>query len=94
MKLITLKITGKVQGVFFRASTKAVADQMGIKGFVKNEKDGSVYVEAEGEPLALDMFTDWCREGPEKAKVENVEITAGELKNYRNFEVVKKNFLW
>ena len=47
MKKINIKITGKVQGVFFRASTKAVADQMGIKGLVKNEKDGSVYIEAE-----------------------------------------------
>jgi len=94
MKHINIKVTGKVQGVFFRASTKAVADQMGVKGFVKNEKDGSVYVEAEGEPAILEMFVDWCKEGPEKAKVENVEIAEGELKNYRNFEVVKKNLLW
>lgn len=94
MKHINIKIRGKVQGVFFRASTKAVADQIGIKGFVKNEKDGSVYVEAEGTPVLLDMFTAWCHEGPEKAKVENVEVSEGELKNYRNFEVVKKNLLW
>ncbi len=94
MKHINIKVTGKVQGVFFRASTKAVADQMGVKGFVKNEKDGSVYVEAEGEATILEMFVDWCKEGPEKAKVEHVEITDGEIKNYRNFEVVKKNLLW
>jgi len=94
MKHINIKITGKVQGVFFRASTKAVADQMGIKGLVKNEKDGSVYVEAEGDETTLDMFTEWCKEGPEKAKVENVVIVDGETKNYRNFEVVKKNLLW
>lgn len=94
MKHINIKVTGKVQGVFFRASTKAVADQMGIKGFVKNEKDGSVYVEAEGESTILEMFVDWCKEGPEKAKVDHVEITDGEIKNYRNFEVVKKNLLW
>jgi len=94
MKHINIKVTGKVQGVFFRASTKAVADQMGVKGFVKNEKDGSVYVEAEGEATILEMFVDWCKEGPEKAKVEQVEITDGEIKNYRNFEVVKKNLLW
>jgi len=94
MKHINIKVTGKVQGVFFRASTKAVADQMGVKGFVKNEKDGSVYVEAEGEATILEMFVDWCKEGPEKAKVEQVEITDGEIKDYRNFEVVKKNLLW
>lgn len=94
MKHINLQITGKVQGVFFRASTKAVADQMGVKGFVKNEKDGSVYVEAEASETILSLFVDWCKEGPEKAKVENVTVSDGELKNYRNFEVVKKNLLW
>lgn len=90
MKHIKIKIKGKVQGVFFRVSTKAVADQMGVKGFVKNEKDGSVYVEAEADEITLDVFKEWCNEGPEKSKVENVEIIEGELKNYRNFDVVKK----
>ncbi|KLT65041.1 acylphosphatase [Pedobacter sp. BMA] len=94
MKHINIKVTGKVQGVFFRASTKAVADQMGIKGFVKNEKDGSVYIEAEAEPFILDAFIDWCKEGPEKSVVDGVEINDDELKGYRNFEVVKKNLLW
>ncbi|WP_131536308.1 acylphosphatase [Pedobacter nototheniae] len=94
VKHINIVVSGKVQGVFFRASTKAVADQMGIKGFVKNEKDGSVYIEAEAEQFILDAFIDWCKEGPEKSKVENVEVTDGEFKNYRNFEVVKKNLLW
>lgn len=94
MKHINIKITGKVQGVYFRTSTKAVADQMGVKGLVKNEKDGSVYAEAEADEITLAMFVDWCNEGPEKAKIENVEVLNGELKNYRNFEVVKKNLLW
>lgn len=94
MKHIDIKVTGKVQGVFFRASTKAVADQMGVKGLVKNEKDGSVYIEAEADEITLELFVNWCHEGPEKAKVENVSIADGELKNYRNFEVVKKNLLW
>lgn len=94
MKHINIKVTGKVQGVFFRASTKAVADQMGIKGLVKNEKDGSVYIEAEGDETILAMFIDWCNEGPDKSLVENVAVEDGEVKNYRNFEVVKKNLLW
>ena len=94
MKHINIKIIGKVQGVFFRASTKAVADQMGVKGMVKNEKDGSVSVEAEADEATLEMFLAWCNEGPEKAKVENVTVSDGALKNYRNFEVVKKNLLW
>jgi acylphosphatase len=79
---------------FFRASTKAVADQMGVKGLVKNEKDGSVYIEAEADATMLEMFVEWCNEGPDKSKVENVAVEDGEFKNYRNFEVVKKNLLW
>lgn len=94
MKHINIKVTGKVQGVFFRASTKAVADQMGIKGFVKNEKDGSVYIEAEAKQFILDAFIDWCKEGPDKSVVENVEVADGDLKNFKNFEVIKKNLLW
>ena len=94
MKHINIKVKGKVQGVFFRASTKAVADQMGIKGLVRNEKDGSVYIEAEAVETFLDMFVEWCNEGPDKSLVENVEVIEGELKNYRNFEVVKKNLIW
>ena len=90
MKHLKIAIHGKVQRVFFRAATKAVADQLGIKGIILNRHDGSVYVEAEGDDFSLDSFLEWCNEGPEKAKVEKVEVTEGELKNYRNFEVVKK----
>ena len=87
---LNITVTGQVQGVFFRSSTKAVADQLGVKGQISNEPDGSVYIEAEGDKVALEMFLDWCKEGPEHAKVISVERHEGELKNYRNFEVVKK----
>lgn len=94
MKHLNIIIRGKVQGVFFRATTKAVADQLGVKGFVKNRKDGSVYIEAEGDNFSIDSMLEWCHEGPQKAIVEKVEVAEGELKNYANFEVVKKNLLW
>lgn len=94
MKHINITVRGKVQGVFFRASTKAVANQLGVKGLVKNQKDGTVYIEAEASEMFLDMFVEWCEKGPEKAVVEKVEVTDGEIKNYTNFEVVKKNLLW
>jgi len=90
MKHLNIVISGKVQRVSFRASTKAVADQLGIKGFVKNMPDGTVYAEAEGNPYALENFLDWCREGPEHAVVENVVQSESGLKNYRNFEILKK----
>lgn len=92
-KHLDIKVTGKVQGVFYRASTKAVADQLGVKGFVKNEEDGSVYIEAEGDKLMIEAFLEWCHEGPDRARIEQVECNEGELKNYRNFEVVKKTML-
>ena len=59
---IDITVKGKVQGVFYRASTKAVADQLGIKGYVSNEADGDVFIAAEGDNVSLDMFLDWCRE--------------------------------
>lgn len=92
MKHLNITVSGKVQGVFYRASTKAVADQLGIRGFVKNLDNGSVYIEAEGDDFSLESFLEWCNEGPEKARIENVEAVESELKNYRNFEVVKKSF--
>ena len=94
MKHINIKVIGKVQGVFFRASTKAVADQMGVKGKVKNEKDGSVLIEAEASATILDMFVEWCHKGPEKSNVEQVIVEEGELQDYTNFVVIKKNLLW
>jgi acylphosphatase len=90
MKHLDITVKGKVQGVFYRASTKAVADQLGIRGTVKNQPDGDVFIEAEGEPALLDMFLDWCKEGPEDAEVSALESHEGELKNYRNFEVLKR----
>ncbi|HVW94641.1 MAG TPA: acylphosphatase [Mucilaginibacter sp.] len=87
---LDITVKGKVQGVFFRASTKAVADQLGVKGFVKNDPNGDVVIEAEGDKVAIGMFLDWCNEGPEHAEVTSVETNEGELKNYRNFDVVKR----
>ena len=90
-KHLDIKVTGKVQGVSYRLTTKAVADQLGIKGLISNEADGSVYIEAEGGGPLMEQFLDWCREGPDPARVEHVESSEGEMKNYLNFEVVKKN---
>jgi acylphosphatase len=90
MKHLNIHINGKVQGVFYRATSKAVADQLGVKGIVANEPDGSVYIEAEGDDFSLEMFLEFCHKGSDKAVVEKIEITESPLKNYRNFEVVRK----
>jgi len=94
IKHLDITVKGKVQGVSYRMSTKAVADQLGVRGYVKNADNGDVLIAAEANNSLLDMFLDWCKEGPQDAEVTSVEANEGELKNYRNFEVVKKNFLW
>ena len=90
MKHLNISIRGRVQGVFFRLTTKAVADQVGVRGFVVNLKDGSVYIEGEGDDFALDSLLEFCQEGPEGAIVESVEVKEGEMKGFSNFEVVKR----
>lgn len=71
---VHLVISGRVQGVFFRAHTKEQADLLGITGWVKNLDTGQVEVVAEGESNAIDRFVDWCRQGPRLASVSRVEI--------------------
>jgi len=88
---LAITISGKVQGVYFRLTTKAVADQLGVKGIALNQPDGTVYIEAEGNNFALESFLEWCHEGPENAVVENVVSTEGDMKNYRNFDVIRKS---
>lgn len=84
-KHLNIKIIGQVQGVFFRTSTKEEADKLNIKGFVRNEPDNTVYIEAEGEKESLDKFIKWCKNGPDGAEVEEVETTEGPLKNFSDF---------
>jgi len=90
MKHLDIRVRGKVQGVFFRATTKAVADQLGVKGSVLNEADGSVFIEAEGDNFALEMLLEFCHKGSDRAEVEKVEVTESQVKNYRNFEVIRR----
>ena len=88
IKHIVIRVYGNVHGVFFRASTKEKAQELGITGFVQNEKDGSVYIEAEGTPAALKQLEQWAHEGPRKAKVEKVEVKEmAELVGFKEFKV-------
>lgn len=80
-------VTGKVQGVFFRASAKEMADQLTVKGFAQNQPDGSVYIEAEGPAEKLKQFSDWCKQGPPRAQVTHVDVREGEVKNFERFEI-------
>ena len=65
-------VTGRVQGVGFRWSTRAEAQRLGLSGFARNEADGSVLVEAEGSPDAVGMLVEWLEHGPSSARVDAV----------------------
>lgn len=86
-KHLTIKVIGRVQGVFFRTETRALAEKLGISGFVRNEPDGSVYIEAEGDEESLEKFLSWVSKGPELVKVENLDVQEGEVAGYVDFKI-------
>ncbi len=67
-------ISGIVQGVFFRSSTKDKAGELGISGWVRNLSDGRVEAVFEGEKENVEKMVDWCRKGPEYARVSGVDV--------------------
>jgi len=67
-------ISGRVQGVWFRANTRQKAEQLGVTGWVRNTPDGCVEAVFEGEKNSVKEMLEWCNHGPPLAKVENVEI--------------------
>ena len=89
MQTKKIRVTGKVQGVYFRASAKQQAMNLGINGFVKNEPDGSVYLEVEGEDKAIEKMVNWCRKGPGLARVADVAIEQDAQRNFVSFDIKK-----
>lgn len=75
---VRLRIHGRVQGVFFRASTRDRARELGLDGWVRNREDGTVEAVVEGPPDSVDRLVDWSRRGPSAARVERVEVTEEE----------------
>ncbi len=71
---VHLKIEGRVQGVYFRASTVAQARTLGVTGWVMNCPDGSVEVVAEGPRANIEGLIEWCRRGPTGARVSHVKL--------------------
>lgn len=82
-----IRVSGRVQGVFFRQSAKRKAEELGMVGFARNEPDGTVTIEAEGDPAALDALIAWCHEGPTYAKVERVVVEDGMPMHFREFTI-------
>lgn len=84
---VKIRIYGRVQGVSFRAAVRAQARALGVTGFVQNEADGTVYVEAEGTPRSLEQLVAWCRTGKPPALVEAVTTKEGEIQHFHDFSI-------
>lgn len=86
-KRYTIRVKGKVQGVFFRATTREKAESLSLCGLVRNEPDGSVYIEVEGDQKDIQSFLLWCHQGPPLARVDECDVAEGPLKNFNRFVV-------
>lgn len=80
-------VSGRVQGVWFRESTRQEATARGVHGWVRNLPDGRVEAVFEGPHEAVDAMVAWCRHGPAPARVADVEVRAEDEEGLRGFEV-------
>ena len=84
---IRIKVSGKVQGVYYRKGALEKARECGVFGFVQNTADRSVYIEAEGDVEPLANFLIWCYQGPKRAKVKVLRKEFQDLMNFESFEI-------
>ncbi len=74
LKQVHIRVRGRVQGVFFRASTQREARRLGLTGWVRNRNDASVELVAEGEETGIKDLIGWAQHGPSAARVERVDV--------------------
>jgi len=86
-KRVCLRVYGRVQGVFFRAFTQQEARKIGLRGFVINRPDASLYIEAEGEEKKLTEFVERVKKGPPAARVRDMNIRWCEPEGYEDFQI-------
>jgi len=79
---VNVVISGRVQGVFFRANTKQKAEQLGLTGWVRNRYDGKVEALFEGEEKVVQEMINWCHKGSPSARVDNVEVRKQNIISY------------
>lgn len=82
-----IQVIGKVQGVYFRVSAKQKALNLGLRGYVRNNPDGSVQLEVEGSDEAVSNMIKWCKKGPALARVSKVNAEAVSPKSYAQFSI-------
>jgi len=88
LKRIHIFITGRVQGVFFRQSTRVMAIKNNVNGWVHNLDDGRVEIIAEGETQNIDNLVTWCKTGPANSRVDEFELSnENYIGEFENFDV-------
>ncbi len=87
MPTVHLIVKGKVQGVFYRATAKKIADENNIVGWVQNMEDGNVEILATAPDEALQTFIEWCYQGPRMAKVTEIKKENKEEQPFNEFMV-------
>ena len=80
-------VSGRVQGVFFRDTTRQRAEAAGVAGWVRNTPEGSVEAVFEGDEQAVEQLVEFCRRGPSRAEVAAVDVTEEEPEGLSGFEV-------
>jgi len=80
-------VRGRVQGVFFRDTTRRRAESLGVAGWATNRADGTVEVVAEGEPDAVERLVDFVREGPRRADVDDVDVSEEQPEGLSGFDI-------
>jgi acylphosphatase len=88
MKHLNIRVRGRVQGVGFRYSALRAARSFDIRGFVRNDPDGSVYIEAEGSEINLELFLDWCRKGPGYGRVDQIIPVESGIRGFQEFRII------
>ena len=87
LQTISITVSGVVQGVYYRQSTKEKALELGVSGIVKNLPDGNVHVLATGTADQLDQLVQWCKQGPVRAKVTSVNVEEVSMQEYFGFTI-------
>ena len=86
---LRIEVQGVVQGVWYRRSTQIQAQNLGLVGWVKNNSEGSVSIEAEGSEEQVRRLIAWCHEGPENAKVDTVGASTVDLVGEKDFQIIR-----
>lgn len=89
LKSVEIVVKGRVQGVFYRASTQQKATAVGLNGWVRNLPNGDVLIRAQGSEREISELVDWCKNGPPMAVVREVEVKELPRQDFRGFQVLR-----